>query len=88
MDFEPCGSASCDHGKLGDLLIGCLQLEKDYAMHHYQQSNGYQHFDKGHLRDVKIHKSCAGFYLCASEMYSVDLPEGNTRSDLGAFEHQ
>ena len=45
---------------LGVYLMDVCNWEDD-ALHRDQQSNGYQLFDKEHLRNVNIHKACASY---------------------------
>ena len=58
---------------------------KDDAVRHYQQSSSYQLFEKGDLRDVKIHSSYTSYYLRGSEMYQGDFRDGDTVYALGSW---
>ena len=49
---------------------------KDDAVDHYQQSNGYRLFDKGHLHNVKNTQILCQLYLRGREMYHADTVSG------------
>ena len=57
--------------KMAGLMIYLMDVYnwKDDAMCHYQQSNGDQPFDKGHLHHVKIHEACASYIYVRASLY-------------------
>ena len=62
---------------------------KDDAVRHYQVTvTNSLAKRKGHLCDVKIHKSLCQLYLRVGWIYQEDIPEKDTISDLGASEHR
>ena len=69
--------------KMAGLVIYLMDFcnWKNDAVCRYQQSNGDQLFDKGHLDDMKIHKVCASHYLC--KMY--EQWEGHIVANLEAY---